>query len=159
MDGENTIQLDSVMDSLERKILAAFNGPRAPCRTLAEIDGTSAAKEAVSRLVERGLLRTTADPEGFVRTEQGRLQLAAARDITIYSRPGCHLCEEAKHQIEPLLREFGARMTEINIDEDAELRAQYDYDVPVIFLGARKVGKHRLDLAQFRRQLKDATRE
>ena len=144
------------MDSLERKILAAFNGPHAPCRTLAEIGGTSAAKEAVSRLVERDLLRETKNPEGYVRTEQGRLQLAAARDITIYSRPGCHLCEEAKHQIEPLLREFGARMTEINIDEDASLRAKYDYDVPVIFLGSRKAAKHRVDVAQFRRQLRDA---
>ena len=41
------------------------------------------------------------------------------RDVTIYSRPGCHLCEEAKAQIAPLLAEFGARLTEINIDEDA----------------------------------------
>ena len=81
------------------------------------------------------------------------------RDVTIYSRPGCHLCEEAKAQIAPLLEEFGARLTEINIDEDPELRARYDYDVPVIFLGARKAAKHRVDLAQFRRQLRDARLE
>ena len=77
-------------------------------------------------------------------------------EVLVYSRPGCHLCEEAKAQIAPLLKEFGARLTEINIDEDPELRARYDYDVPVIFLGARKAAKHRVDPAQFRRQLRDA---
>ena len=74
----------------------------------------------------------------------------------LYTRPGCHLCEEAKQQIAPLVKEFGARLTEINIDEDPELRARYDYEVPVIFLGARKAAKHRVDVAQFRRQLRDA---
>src|SRR4030088_3143653 len=105
--------------------------------------------------MERGWLRATGRPGMYARTEDGRLQLAGPLDVTIYSRPGCHLCEEAKAQIEPLLKEFGARLTEINIDEDAQLRARYDYDVPVIFLGARKAAKHRVNLVQFRRQLRD----
>jgi glutaredoxin len=96
------------------------------------------------------------EPDSYARTEDGRLQLAAPRDVTLYTRPGCHLCEEAKQQIAPLLKEFSARLTEINIDEDPDLRARYDYDVPVIFLGARKVAKHRVNLTQFRRQLRDA---
>ena len=112
---------------------------------------------AVTRLVERRWLRAADNKNTYVRTEEGRLQLAGPRDVTIYSRPGCHLCEEAKAQITPLLTEFGASLTEINIDEDAELRARYDYDVPVIFLGARKAAKHRVDLRQFRRQLRDAS--
>jgi glutaredoxin len=106
-------------------------------------------------MVERGWLRAMDTANTFSRTEDGRLQLAGPRDVTIYSRPGCHLCEEAKTQIVPLLKEFGARLTEINIDEDPALRARYDYDVPVIFLGARKAAKHRVDLAQFRRQLRE----
>ena len=87
--------------------------------------------------------------------ETSQLQLAGPLEVTIYSRPGCHLCEEAKAQIAPLLKEFGARLTEINIDEDPAIRAEYDYDIPVIFLGARKAAKHRVDLAQFRRQLRN----
>jgi len=54
------------------------------------------------------------------------------------------------------LREFGARLREVDIDADESLRALYDVDVPVVFLGERKVAKHRLDLAQFRRQLERA---
>ncbi len=52
----------------------------------------------------------------------------------------------------------GARLREINIDADPALRALYDYDVPVILLGARKVAKHRVDLEQFRRQFEEARR-
>ncbi len=74
-------------------------------------------------------------------------------EVTLYTRPGCHLCEEAKAQILPLVREFGATLREVNIDANAELRELYTNDVPVIFLGGRKVAKHRVDLKQFRRQL------
>jgi hypothetical protein len=66
------------------------------------------------------------------------------------------LCEEAKAEIALLLREFGASLREVNIDEDSVLRERYGWDVPVIFLGARKVAKHRVNVEQFRRQLRDA---
>jgi len=81
---------------------------------------------------------------------------SSAIEVTLYTRKGCHLCDEAKSQMAPLLCEFGARLREVDIDADDSLRALYDADVPVIFLGERKVAKHRLDLAQFRRQLERA---
>ena len=96
--------------------------------------------------------------QGYERTEDGRLALAAALDVTLYTRPGCHLCEEAKARIAPLLRRVGATLHEINIDADAVLRERYDFDVPVILLGTRKVAKHRVDVEQFRRQLEEARR-
>lgn len=145
------------MDPAERKILAAFDQSGARALSLSDF-GEPAALRVVEQLVERGWLRPGPTPGTYARTEEGRLQIAGPRDVTIYSRPGCHLCEEAKIQLAPLLQEFGARLTEINIDEDLRLRALYDYDVPVIFLGARKAAKHRLDPAQFRRQLLDNSR-
>lgn len=89
--------------------------------------------------------------------EDARLAACGARDVTLYSRPGCHLCEEARAAIAPLLREFGAVLREINVDEDAVLRERYGWDVPVIFIGTHKSAKHRVDLAQFRRQLQEAS--
>ena len=89
-------------------------------------------------------------------SEDTRLAAAGSREVTLYTRPGCHLCEEAKAAMTPLLREFGATLREVNIDEDPVLRERYGWDVPVIFLGARKVAKHRVDLEQFRRQLREA---
>jgi glutaredoxin len=143
------------MEEIIRNILAAFDRPGACALSLVDLGETSKTESVVVQLVERGWLRAMETANTYSRTEDGRLQLAGPRDVTIYSRPGCHLCEEAKAQIAPLLKEFGARLTEINIDEDPVLRARYDYDVPVIFLGARKAAKHRVDLAQFRRQLRD----
>jgi glutaredoxin len=146
------------MDSLERKILAAFDRPGAREMSLVDFGEPAAVSDVVAQLVERGWLRAAEKPGTYARTEDGRLQLAGPLDVTIYSRPGCHLCEEAKTRIAPLLKEFGARLTEMNIDQDTQLRALYDYDVPVIFLGARKAAKHRVDLVRFRRLLRDNSR-
>lgn len=88
--------------------------------------------------------------------EDARLAAAGPREVTLYSRPGCHLCDDAKAAIAPLLLEFGASFREVNIDADPILRERYGLDVPVIFLGARKVAKHRVNIEQFRRQLRDA---
>lgn len=91
-----------------------------------------------------------------IHPEDARLAAAGPREVTLYTRPSCHLCEEAKAAITPLLRESGASLREVNIDDDLVLRERYGWDVPVIFLGARKVAKHRVNLEQFRRQLRDA---
>jgi glutaredoxin len=88
--------------------------------------------------------------------EDTRLAAAGPRDVTLYTRPGCHLCEEAKAAIAPLIGEFGAALREVNIDDDAALRQRYGWDVPVIFIGGRKVANHRINVERFRRQLRDA---
>jgi glutaredoxin len=88
--------------------------------------------------------------------EDALLAACGPRDVTLYSRPGCHLCDEAKAALAPLLREFGAALREVNIDADPVLKERYGWDVPVIFIGQRKAAKHRVDLGQFRRQLQDA---
>lgn len=81
---------------------------------------------------------------------------AGPRDLTIYSRAGCHLCEEMKKQIAPVAEGFGARLREVDIDGDAVLRARYNEEVPVLFLGARKVAKYTVDLEKLKRWLEDA---
>jgi glutaredoxin len=88
--------------------------------------------------------------------EDARLAASGPLDVTLYSRPGCHLCEEAKTAIAPLLRELNATLREVNIDEDAILKERYGWDIPVIFIGPHKAAKHRVDLVQFRRQLQEA---
>src|ERR1700722_2574839 len=77
--------------------------------------------------------------------EDRRLAAAGPREVTLYTRPGCHLCEEAKTAVAPLLREFGAVLREVNIENDAVLEQRYGWEIPVIFLGARKAAKHRVN--------------
>jgi hypothetical protein len=74
--------------------------------------------------------------------EDARLTAAGAREVILYTRPGCHLCEEAKVAIAPLMREFGVE--------------RYGWEIPVVFIGPRKVAKHRVDVEQFRRQLEES---
>jgi glutaredoxin len=88
--------------------------------------------------------------------EDARLAVSGPREVTLYTRPGCHLCEEAKFAIAPLLGEFGATLREVNVEEDPRLCERYGGDVPVIFVGAHKAAKHRVDLSEFRRQLCEA---
>lgn len=77
--------------------------------------------------------------------------------MTLYSKPGCHLCEEAKAAIAPLLREFRATLQEVDIEGDATLMERFGCDIPVIYIGRKKAAKHRVNLEQFRRQLEDAS--
>ena len=88
--------------------------------------------------------------------EDARLTAAGPREVTLYTRPDCHLCEEAKAAIAPLLREFGAALREINIENDPALEERYGWDIPVVFIGPRKAAKHRVDVEQFRRQLRES---
>jgi glutaredoxin len=89
-------------------------------------------------------------------SEDARLSSAGPLEVTLYTRPGCHLCEEAKALMQPLLRQFCATLREVNIEEDQELTRRYGMDIPVIFIGAHKAAKHRVDPRQFRRQLEEA---
>jgi glutaredoxin len=148
------------MDPLARSLLGCFEGLGRDSLDLGALGQRTglapegeALRMAVNELVRGGLLRAGESRDRFARTEEGRLALAGPREVTLYTRPGCHLCDEAKFAMAPLLREFGARLREVNIDLDPTLYARYTNDVPVIFLGARKVAKHRLDPRQFRRQL------
>ncbi|MGH9803560.1 MAG: glutaredoxin family protein [Candidatus Acidiferrales bacterium] len=74
-------------------------------------------------------------------------------ELTLYTRARCHLCEEAKATLAPVLLEFGVTLKEIDIDSDPALAARFGQDVPVLMLDTRKLAKHRIDAAQVRRAL------
>jgi len=116
-------------------------------------------ESVVADLEREGLLAPAADASVVRRTEAGRLALAGPLDLTLYTRAGCRLCEEMKAALAPIAREFGARITEMDVDHSDELRALYGNDVPVLLLGQRKAAKHRLDERQIRRQLERGSRE
>jgi len=108
----------------------------------------------LAELAADKLIAPHTDASAFRRTEAGRLALAGPLDLTLYTRPGCHLCEEMKAALAPLSAEFRAPLREIDVDQSEELRALHGSDVPVLFLGAQKVAKHRLDARQLRQQMK-----
>ena len=75
--------------------------------------------------------------------------------VQIYSRPGCHLCEQLIEEIEPLLR--GRAMLEVrNIDSRADWQEKYDTRVPVVEVDGCFICEHRLDRAALHKVLSGA---
>ena len=74
--------------------------------------------------------------------------------VTLYTRPGCHLCDEAKAAINEARAERSFTLEEVNIDEDAALAEQFRYDIPVIFINGVKAFKHRVSAREFLRKLR-----
>lgn len=71
-------------------------------------------------------------------------------DVVLYTRSGCHLCEEAR---EALTRE-GLRPRLVDIDQDAELRRRYDRCVPVVEIDGQERFRGQVDERLLRRLLK-----
>jgi glutaredoxin len=76
-----------------------------------------------------------------------------SRQVVIYSRKGCHLCEVVKESLTKLSRRGGFTWQEVDVDSDNELRRQFNDDVPVVFIDGRKAFKYRMDEREFLRKL------
>ncbi len=59
--------------------------------------------------------------------------------ITLYARPGCHLCEEALALLRQAARGRDLHITTVNIDERPELAARYGERVPVAAIGKQEL--------------------
>ncbi len=70
-------------------------------------------------------------------------------EVVLYTRAGCHLCDEAKQ----VLRDEGVEFSTVDIDSDAGLRALYNEEVPVVFIGGRKAFKYHVDRRELRKRL------
>ena len=63
-----------------------------------------------------------------------RLDKSVKNSLVIYTGPNCHLCEQAKALLYPLLSERGLRLVEVNIQADAGLQEKYGIRIPVVAL-------------------------
>ena len=77
--------------------------------------------------------------------------------LTLYSRPGCHLCEEMKAVINRLAADSPLALTEIDISTDPDLEARYGTEIPVLIADGKKVAKYRISEAQLRRMITAAS--
>jgi hypothetical protein len=59
--------------------------------------------------------------------------------ITLYGRPGCHLCEEARAELQPIAAAAGATIDEVNIDLDDALLLRMLERIPVIEVAGEEV--------------------
>jgi glutaredoxin len=75
------------------------------------------------------------------------------REVVVYSRKGCHLCEIVKESLAKLQRQAPFTWREIDVDTDEHLRRQFTDEVPVVFINGRKAFKYRMDEREFLRKL------
>jgi glutaredoxin len=73
--------------------------------------------------------------------------------LTLYGRAWCHLCEDMRAALEPLLAEFGAHVEIIDVDSDPLLEARYNELVPVLMCDGVELCRYRLDEQRVRSAL------
>ena len=78
------------------------------------------------------------------------------KHVTLYTKPGCHLCEDAKQEIIRAGCADEYTFQEINIETSPELKARYGLEIPVVRIDGVVVFKYRLTADEFRKQLRKA---
>ena len=73
--------------------------------------------------------------------------------VTLYGRPGCHLCDEARAVIVRVCAELGEEYVEVSIDDDEALYDRFAEEIPVTFVDGRQHDFWRVDEARLRSAL------
>ena len=68
--------------------------------------------------------------------------------VTLYTKPGCHLCDSAAQVIEQVGRRVALRLEKRNILDDPETFRRYQFEIPVICVNDREVARHRVTAAE-----------
>jgi len=62
--------------------------------------------------------------------------------VTIYSKPDCHLCDRAKEVVERCKEKIGFTLEVVDISQNPELLVRYRQDIPVILLDGKEIARH-----------------
>jgi hypothetical protein len=75
--------------------------------------------------------------------------------LTIYSRPGCHLCDEMKSTVTRVIGPMAGlvALREVDISGDADLEARYGLEIPVLMIDGKKAAKYRVTETALARML------
>ena len=73
--------------------------------------------------------------------------------VTLYSKPGCHLCDDAREVVERVCAELGESYEELSILDDPALLERYGEEIPVTLVDGRQHDFWRVDDARLRAAL------
>jgi glutaredoxin len=73
--------------------------------------------------------------------------------VTLYGRPGCHLCDEAREALLRVRKEAPFELLEIDIERDDELFKRYLERIPVVCLNGEELFEFHVDEAALRQRL------
>ena len=76
------------------------------------------------------------------------------RTVTLYGRPGCHLCDEARAELQALRADAAFELEEVDIEGDPALHARYLERIPVIALDGEELSDFFVDEADLLARLR-----
>ena len=74
-------------------------------------------------------------------------------EVTLYGKAGCHLCEEARVEIDAVRARRPFRLTEVDVSLDPVLHARYGERIPVVLVAGREAFEYHVDAAELERLL------
>jgi Glutaredoxin-like domain (DUF836) len=74
-------------------------------------------------------------------------------EVVLYGKAGCHLCEEARAEIEAVRVRRPFALTEIDVSLDPVLHARYGERIPVVMVAGEEVFEYHVDRAELDRLL------
>ena len=77
--------------------------------------------------------------------------------LTIYSKPGCHLCDDMKSLVHRVVTQHGEHaitIDEVDISTDPNLFDRYGLEIPVLLIDGKKVAKYRVSEGELRRMIR-----
>jgi glutaredoxin len=81
--------------------------------------------------------------------------------LTIYGKPGCHLCDQMKSLVHRIIsaQPNGQELSldEIDISGDPDLLDRYGLDIPVLVIDGKKVAKYRVSEEELTQMMKART--
>lgn len=75
------------------------------------------------------------------------------REVVLYTREGCSLCDKARAAILAVRREVPFVYREVDIGWSGDLYEDHKHDIPVVEIDGRRAFKHRVDAAAFKARL------
>lgn len=80
----------------------------------------------------------------------------ARRTVTLFTRRGCRLCDQALAYLEALAPRLGFEIAIVDIEADDDLHRQYMYEIPVVAVGPRIVAQAPINAATLADDLREA---
>ena len=75
------------------------------------------------------------------------------KTLSLYSRPGCHLCEELEAELQGLIAGRAVSVTVVDISDDPGLERRYGLRIPVLADGEEELSGYPLDRERVERYL------
>jgi glutaredoxin len=73
--------------------------------------------------------------------------------VTLYGKPGCHLCQEARNQLERMRAEVGFELEQVDVSLHPGLHRRYGERIPVVAVDGVELFEFFIDPEALRERL------